>query len=530
MSRSHFFKHLSYTLVHHHRPSYLSPPLSFTNFHIDGRNPALPHSSQNLPFLLLLLHSLPRPQQQQQIAFQRLFYVLVPVLQVWMKMMTLMVCIDSIFPEFEDVGMCLSQAANSIGLKETPPFEVNLGDQYEWVRKTQDVQATNIILNPGLAFGTGEHPTTKLCLLLLKKLIKGEEHFLDYGTGSGVLAIAALKFGAALSVGFDIEPQAIMSARHNATLNSIGPEKMQLHLVPGKTCSSLDGREDEMVKEQSCYGTGVISGTEKYDVVIANILLNPLLDLADHIVSYAKPRAVVGISGIISEQCSRIVDRYSMLLEDISVSEMDGWACLILAMACYRCDVEYYGDHIFTTVTKSASVVDRWIDQIMHVYQSKLSNLIIGLDTEWFLPAYPGDYQKIAILQLCVGRRCLIFQLCHADYFPQSLIDFLGNKKYTFVGKEVRNDASKLMNDYGLNVGHCRDVAYWAASKHGGEEDFKKFGLKRLVLRFLKKELEKPLKITLSRWDRKELNYQQIKYACLDAFVSFKLGELLSKD
>lgn len=238
------------------------------------------------------------------------------------------VCIDSIFPEFEDVDMCLSQAANSIGLKETPPYEVNLGDQYEWVRKTQDVQATNIILNPGLAFGTGEHPTTKLCLLLLKKLIKGEELFLDYGTGSGVLAIAALKFGAALSVGFDIDPQAIMSARHNATLNSIGPETMELHLVPGKTCSSLDGREDEMVKEQSCCGTGVISGTEKYDVVIANILLNPLLDLADHIVSYAKPWAVVGISGIISEQCSCIVDRYSMLLEDISVSEMDGWACV----------------------------------------------------------------------------------------------------------------------------------------------------------------------------------------------------------
>jgi hypothetical protein len=66
-------------------------------------------------------------------------------------------------------------------------------------------------------------------------------------------------------------------------------------------------------------------------------------------------------------------------------------------MACSRCDVEYYGDHIFTTVTKSASAVDRWIDQIMYVYQSKLSKLIIGLDTEWFLPAYPGDYQKIAI-------------------------------------------------------------------------------------------------------------------------------------
>ena len=120
-----------------------------------------------------------------------------------------------------------------------------------------------------------------------------------------------MQFGAALSVGFDIDPQAIMSARHNATLNSIGPETMELHLVPGKTCSSLDGREDEMVKEQSCCGTGVISGTEKYDVVIANILLNPLLDLADHIVSYAKPWAVVGISGIISEQVWSGVARYS---------------------------------------------------------------------------------------------------------------------------------------------------------------------------------------------------------------------------
>ncbi|KAJ6894249.1 ribosomal protein L11 methyltransferase [Populus alba x Populus x berolinensis] len=372
MSRSHFFKHLSYTLVHHHRPSYLSPPLSVYKFPHRWKKPSSSSLFSKSPISSSSFSFPASPSTTTASESSAYLSVLIrcpkhvadslsEALLCFGASSTSMdedddldgsneVCIDSIFPEFEDVGMCLSQAANSIGLKETPPFEVNPGDQYEWVRKTQesfhpvevteglwivpewrsppDVQATNIILNPGLAFGTGEHPTTKLCLLLLKKLIKGEEHFLDYGTGSGVLAIAALKFGAALSVGFDIDPQAIMSARHNATLNSIGPEKMQLHLVPGKTCSSLDGREDEMVKEQSCYGTGVISGTEKYDVVIANILLNPLLDLADHIVSYAKPRAVVGISGIISEQCSRIVDRYSMLLEDISVSEMDGWACV----------------------------------------------------------------------------------------------------------------------------------------------------------------------------------------------------------
>lgn len=71
----------------------------------------------------------------------------------------------------------------------------------ECVLELQDPQATNIILNPGLAFGTGEHPTTKLCLLLLRDLIKGGEFFLDYGTGSGVLAIAALKV-----LGFSFKP------------------------------------------------------------------------------------------------------------------------------------------------------------------------------------------------------------------------------------------------------------------------------------------------------------------------------------
>ncbi|KAJ6724505.1 ELECTRON TRANSFER FLAVOPROTEIN BETA SUBUNIT LYSINE METHYLTRANSFERASE [Salix viminalis] len=371
MSRSHFFKHLSYTLVHHHRPSYLSPPLSVWKSPRRWKKPNSSPLFSKCPISCFSSSSTASPSTTSESSAYLSVLIRCPKHVADSLSEALLcfgassasmdedddfdgsneVCIDSIFPECEDVDMCLSQAANSIGLKETPPYEIHLGDQDDWVRKTQesfhpvevteglwivpewrsppDVQATNIILNPGLAFGTGEHPTTKLCLLLLKKLIKGEELFLDYGTGSGVLAIAALKFGAALSVGFDIDPQAITSARHNAILNSIGPEAMELHLVPDKTCSSwTGGRKDEMVKDQSCYGTEVISGTEKYDVVIANILLNPLLDLADHIVSYAKPQAVVGISGIIAEQCSRIVDRYSMLLEDISVSEMDGWTCV----------------------------------------------------------------------------------------------------------------------------------------------------------------------------------------------------------
>ncbi|XP_050219995.1 uncharacterized protein LOC126670336 [Mercurialis annua] len=258
------------------------------------------------------------------------------------------ICMDSIFTECQDVDACVSQAADSIGLKEIPNYEIKKGEQYDWVRKSQEsffpvqvteglwivpewrtapnISATNIILNPGLAFGTGEHPTTKLCLLLLKGLIRGGELFLDYGTGSGILAIAALKFGAARSVGVDIDPQAITSARHNSALNNIERETMDLVLVPGNTSSTLMENRTNARDGSSDHGMEFIAEAGKFDVVVANILLNPLLELADHIVSHAKPSAVVAVSGIISEQVSDIMDRYSVLLEDISVSEMDGWA------------------------------------------------------------------------------------------------------------------------------------------------------------------------------------------------------------
>lgn len=108
-----------------------------------------------------------------------------------------------------------------------------------------------------------------------------------------------MQFGAALSVGTDIDPQAIACARENAALNDIGPEKMHLHLIPETTSPGLRNLcgipETENLIE-------VMPETEKFDVVVANILLNPLLDLAENIVSYAKPGAVVGVSGILSEQ------------------------------------------------------------------------------------------------------------------------------------------------------------------------------------------------------------------------------------
>lgn len=103
----------------------------------------------------------------------------------------------------------------------------------------------------------------------------------------------AKQFGAASSVGTDVDPQAIASARQNTLLNNVDPEKMQLHLVPSTADSHL---------MESCKDGEEIEELGKYDIVIANILLNPLLDLAENIISYVKPGGVVGLSGILSEQ------------------------------------------------------------------------------------------------------------------------------------------------------------------------------------------------------------------------------------
>ncbi|GLT72156.1 hypothetical protein SLA2020_441120 [Shorea laevis] len=368
-SFSHFFKHLSCTFSHrrliHPSPSPLT--LFLTSHRVKDPSPCIPRSMT----AKLSTSSCPPTTTESFTSSYLSVHIRCPKEVADMLSEALLcfgassttmdeedasensdkISIDSIFPEGQDVNVCISHAAKSIGLKEIPNYEVKMGEQYDWIQKTQesfhpvevtegvwvvpewitppDVQATNIILNPRLAFGTGEHPTTKMCLLLLHSLIKGGELVLDYGTGSGVLAIAALKFGAALSVGIDVDPHAITSARQNAALNNIRPEEMQLHLIPGEACSpSMNERTYGVVEEQKSNGMGVVCGTEKYDVVIANILLNPLLDLADNIVSYAKHGAVIGLSGILSEQVPYIMERYSPFLEGISVSEMDDWACV----------------------------------------------------------------------------------------------------------------------------------------------------------------------------------------------------------
>uniref|UniRef100_A0A7N0UQU3 ETFB lysine methyltransferase n=1 Tax=Kalanchoe fedtschenkoi TaxID=63787 RepID=A0A7N0UQU3_KALFE len=259
------------------------------------------------------------------------------------------VCITCTFSESEDVGACISLATNSIGLDTLPSYLIERGDQSEWIKKTQESfhplqiikgvwvvpewqtppesDAINIILNPGLAFGTGQHPTTKLCLVQLHKVIKAGDCILDYGTGSGILAIASLKFGAASSVAVDIDPLAIASACQNAALNNIPPEKMQLLLVPSDNYNTKTHSANEALEHNS-YCKDAVPERNKYDVVIANILLNPLLELAESIVSYAKPGAFIALSGVLIEQIPQIMERYSPFVDNMTVTQIEDYACI----------------------------------------------------------------------------------------------------------------------------------------------------------------------------------------------------------
>lgn len=261
------------------------------------------------------------------------------------------ISIISIYADGEDVDSSVSSAASSAGLNYSPVYETSVGKHCDWVATVQetcestkvadglwvvpkwrtppDPQATNIIINPGLAFGMGEHPTTKLCLLLLREVIKGGEHVLDYGTGTGVLGIAALKMGAALATGIDIDPQAITSASENLILNGLHSNQMPVFLVPmNAQPSSFPNAVDKSEENKLINNPDLKSSRGTYDVVAANILLNPLLELVEDIVGYAKHGGVVAISGILEEQVPKVKDVYSTYLDSISVSKIDGWACL----------------------------------------------------------------------------------------------------------------------------------------------------------------------------------------------------------
>jgi ribosomal protein L11 methyltransferase len=203
------------------------------------------------------------------------------------------------------------------------PEEVRGLDEQDWVAVTQSQfsplhigrlwvvptwhepppEAELVIrLDPGMAFGTGSHPTTHLCLQWLEQHLSPGMQVLDYGCGSGILAIAAKKLGAGNTLGLDIDPNAIIAARQNAELNLI----------------------EAAFVEASAQINGQI-----FDLVIANILSNPLKILAPVLISHVQPGGHLVLSGVLERQADEVADVYAKLGVALQVAaELDGWVVL----------------------------------------------------------------------------------------------------------------------------------------------------------------------------------------------------------
>ncbi|MFM5710323.1 MAG: 50S ribosomal protein L11 methyltransferase [Aeromonas veronii] len=170
-------------------------------------------------------------------------------------------------------------------------------------RDVPNPDAVNVMLDPGLAFGTGTHPTTALCLQWLDGLELAGKTVVDFGCGSGILGIAALKLGAARVIGIDIDPQAIQASRDNAARNGVA-DQIELYLP-------ADQPQDVAA-----------------DVVVANILAGPLRELAPLIAGHGKPGSLMALSGVLESQAPELETIYGQWFEMDPTAVKEEWCRL----------------------------------------------------------------------------------------------------------------------------------------------------------------------------------------------------------
>ncbi len=228
----------------------------------------------------------------------------------------------ALFDPSDDLIGRIAVATVAAGIDDLPEIELEDVAEQDWVRLTQsqfdpirvndrlwivpswhvapDPDAINLVLDPGLAFGTGSHPTTFLCLQWLTETLRGDETVLDYGCGSGILAIAAARLGAASVLGVDIDRNALTSTRDNAGANKVALE--------------LRHSEDEL--------------QERFDIVVANILTNPLCVLAPLLVARIAPGGRIALSGVLASQAEQVIAAYAPLIALRVGAELDGWVRL----------------------------------------------------------------------------------------------------------------------------------------------------------------------------------------------------------
>jgi len=221
-----------------------------------------------------------------------------------------------------DIDALLGAAATAIGLSDVPDYTVETVEEQNWVQLTQsqfdpirvserlwivpswhetpDPAAVNLILDPGMAFGTGSHPTTRLCLEWLERNVSDGCSLLDYGCGSGILAIAAARLGAGHVAGVDIDPQAVDAARANAERNGV----------------------------VALFADSAMPVAGEYDVVVANILSNPLRVLAPAICAHVRSGGRLALSGILREQAAEIIAIYAQWLPMQVADTREDWVCL----------------------------------------------------------------------------------------------------------------------------------------------------------------------------------------------------------
>ena len=221
-----------------------------------------------------------------------------------------------------DASALVAACAPLAGLVDIPSFSQEEVAEQNWVQLTQsqfdpirvsdrlwivpswhvapDPEAIVLVLDPGMAFGTGSHPTTRLCLEWLERTVSTDISILDYGCGSGILAIAAAKLGANEVLGVDIDLQAVSAAKSNAELNNVS------------------ARFEDSTKE--------IKG--QFDIVVANILSNPLKALAPAICAHVRPGGRLALSGILTEQSDDLIEAYSPYVALSVADSRDGWVCL----------------------------------------------------------------------------------------------------------------------------------------------------------------------------------------------------------
>lgn len=230
--------------------------------------------------------------------------------------------VSALFDPTVDIVTVLRQASQAAGLAAVPAHKIEALAEQDWVRLTQsqfdpiqisprlwivpswhaapDPNAIILVLDPGLAFGTGSHPTTRLCLQWLDNHLPKNASVLDYGCGSGILAIAAKKLGARTVVGIDIDPQAVQAASDNAARNSVDAGFYLPHAIP----------------------------EAQYAVVMANILSNPLKILAPLLAARVHAHGQIVLSGILAEQADEMSALYSTWFEMGPALYEAGWACL----------------------------------------------------------------------------------------------------------------------------------------------------------------------------------------------------------